>query len=151
MMDKAFFEEEAAQKLRHGNIFDYKNPVITIKTGGRTYGRLSRQAAERGAVMPDIALATAKFVDPYIFVALWNDQNTYSPKLIADCAASAVIEAYRHKIELVAFAPLGGNQGMQYLWAAEQAIFMEETKKTDAGLWFPEHVFVTSAHPDDTG
>lgn len=143
-LSKEYFEQEAQQKLVHGDIFTFKNPVITIKTKGRTYGALSRHVDELGVKLPDLALGTACFQDPYIFVALWDDENAYSHRLMADCAVAILNVAHRNDVKLIAMPPLGGKEGMTHLWIVESALFDAGEPMDNAGFEIPKHVYVTN-------
>lgn len=143
-----FFQKEALTKLIHGDLFSYKNPVIPIKTRGRSYGSISIRVQEMGVKIPDIPHLTAAFKDPYIFIALWGDEGEYSPEDIFDCAAAGLLAASLNQIPLVAFPVLGGKSGDKYLWAAEKGLFVERENIEEA-MGFShvsDHVFVTNKH-----
>ena len=141
-LSKEFFEEEAQKKLVYADIFTYKNPVITIKTKGRTYGALSRHVDKLGVKLPDLALGTAAFIDPYIFVALWDDESPYSPQHLSACAVAILNVAFRNDVKLIAMPPLGGKAGMKHLWIVEAALFEAGDVMDNAGFEIPEHVYV---------
>lgn len=138
-----FFKEECLKKIVQGDIFTYKNPVITIKTKGRAYGSISKQAVERGISLPELSLGFAEYREPYIFVALWDDENEYSEEHMYRCAAAVMSRAASHHVSLIAMPLLGGKEAMAHLWLVEKALFEAGDNLHNMGFPIPEHVYVT--------
>lgn len=142
-LNKEFFVEESLKKIVTGDLFSYAHPVIPIKTKGRTYGSVSRQAAARGIVLPDLPLGTAAFQDPYIFVAFWSDDNDYTPEHFYDCAAAVMSRAASNHVPLIALPLLGGKEAMENLWSVEKGLFDAGDNLNNMGFDIPDHVYVT--------
>ena len=139
------FGLEAMKKVVHGDLFTWKNPVITIKTRGRTYGRLSRHADELGLALPDLMLGCASFQDPYIFVALWDDESAYSPRLLSSCAASILSAASRNNVALVAIPLLGDKKdAVNNLRLIEEALCKTADELDARDRHVPDWIYVTS-------
>jgi hypothetical protein len=139
-----FFQKEAQFHLVEGDLFSYRNPVIPIMTKGRAYGSLSQKVAALGVSLPELALNTARFVNQYIFVALWDDNSTYTPEGIFDCAVSCLGQASQNDIAQLVMPILGGEEGYKYLWAAERGIFEQSDNLDEMGLFIPSHIYVTN-------
>ena len=137
----------ARQRLVVGDLFAYDVPVITVMTKGRYYGALSRRVATMGVRIPDLALRCAELVEAedgkYIFVALWNDENTYSGRHVYDCTRAILREARHHRIPEVAMPLLGGNERARFLGAMEQAVDHAEDEADEAETFMPSVVFVS--------
>lgn len=141
--NKQFFIDESEKKIVKGDLFTYANPVIPIKTKGRTYGSISRQAVERGIKLPDLALGTALFQDPYIFVAFWSDDNAYTLEHFIECAAAVMSRSANAYVPLIAMPLLGGKEAMPNLWAVEKGLFDMGDIVNSMGFDIPEHIYVT--------
>lgn len=141
-LSKEFFEEEALKKITEGDIFTHKNPVITIKTKGRPYGKLSQHVVKLGVPLPDLALGTAVFQDPYIFVALWDDESTYSDEHLYHCCESIMRAASVNHLERFAMPLLGGKEGFRLRGVVEKALFDMGDVLHNMGFPIPEHVYV---------
>ena len=143
------FRLEAMKKIVHGDLFAWKNPVITIMTRGRTYGALSRQVAKLGVPLPDLVLGCAAFHDPYIFVALWEDESTYTPRLFAGCGASILNAASRANVPLVAIPLLGDKkQAVENLGFVEKALCDTADELDARERLVPDWVYVTAGFVD---
>ena len=143
--DSEIFRLEAMKKIVHGDLFAWKNPVITIKTRGRTYGALSRHAAKLGVPLPDLVLGCAAFHDPYIFVALWEDESAYTPRLFASCGASILNAASRGNVPLVAIPLLGDKkEAVKNLGFIEQALCESADELDSRERPVPDWVYVTA-------
>lgn len=139
------FRLEAMKKVVHGDLFVWKNPVITIKTRGRTYGALSRHAATLGVRLPDLVLGCAAFHDPYIFVALWEDESAYTPRLFASCGASILNAASRANVPLFAIPLLGDKrEAVENLGYVEQALCDAADELDSRERPVPDWVYVTT-------
>jgi hypothetical protein len=142
------FRELARQRIILGDLFTYAVAVVTIKTKKQYYGAISRAVAARNIPFPDLALGCAEYVEVspgsgFIFVALWNDDNVYSPSHVYNCTRACLKQASRHALPQVAFPLLGGNERHKFIGAMEQAVddAMDETDECDEHM--PEVVFVT--------
>ena len=133
--------EMAAERMIREDLFSRPNPVVTVKVGGEPFGELSREAVRRGGRIPILALGTTAYVAPFIFVALWQRDNSYTDDLISDCAASAFRVASSLGFEEVTFPVIGGNRGVEFLWAAERGIREEIDRLEARGENVPEHVY----------
>lgn len=143
------FRNAAVKKIVSGDLFSWRNPVITIKTKGRTYGALSRHADSLGVPLPDLVLGCAAFLDPYIFVALWDDESPYTPQLFASCAATILHTASRNGIPLVAIPLLGGKkEAMSQLGIVEEALVLAADDLDDRECPVPDWIYVTSGSVD---
>ena len=136
------------ERLRTGDLFEHPVVVVPIKTKGRWYGSISRAVVGKGVQLPELALGCAEYRAleggrAYLFVALWNDENTYSPALIYECTGACLRLAARHALELVAFPLLGGNQGHRFIGAMELAVDDAMDECAEAELAMPEVIFVT--------
>lgn len=138
----------ARQRLVVGDIFAYDVPVITVMTQGRYYGSLSKAVTASGMIIPNLALGCAEYVERspgkgFVFVALWNDGNVYSPKLVYDCTRACIKQASRRSVPELAFPLLGGNERAKFLGAMEQAVDHAEDEADDRDEHMPGVVFVT--------
>lgn len=142
------FRELADQRIVRGDLFTFAVAVVTIKTKKQYYGAISRAVAQKNIPFPDLALGCAEYVEVspgagFIFVALWNDDNLYSPSHVYNCTRACIKQASRHVLPQVAFPLLGGNERHKFIGAMEQAVddAMDETDERDEHM--PEVVFVT--------
>jgi hypothetical protein len=142
------FRKLAHERIVVGDLFTYEVPVIPIKTHGQWYGSISRAVAQQGVSFPDLALGCAELVvtptgRTLIFVALWNEENTYTPAHIYNCTAACLKQASVHRVPRLALPLLGGNQRHRFIGAMEQAVddAMDETDEKNE--YMPEVVFVT--------
>ncbi|HCF58305.1 MAG TPA: hypothetical protein DFS52_09980 [Myxococcales bacterium] len=148
MLGKPFCEQEALKKLTPGNLFDFENPVIPIKTGSRWYGSISREVVRRGFAIPDVPLGGARFVAPFLFVALWSDDSRYTEKLLAACGASCLRVASQRAMPRLVLPVLGGKEGMSWLWAVEKGILEQADELDEADQVVPDHIYVTDKKLD---
>lgn len=142
------YRELARARLVRGDLFAFPYPVVTIMTGGRFYGSLSRTVVSAGVEVPDLAFGCAAFartgVDKsFVFVALWNDGNEYSPKQVYDCTRACVKQAQVHGLPQLAMPLLGGNERASFVGAMDQAIDHAEDEAGEAEAEMPEVVLVT--------
>ena len=144
MLPQEFFEKEAREHLREGDLFSYKSPVIPIMTKGRAYGSLSKQVVARGIKLPDLPLCNTGFQDGFIFLALWDDNSTYDEQTMYDCAAACHGMASLQQLDTLVMPILGGKGGEKYLWIVERGIFEHSESMDSMGLYYPpNHIFVT--------
>jgi hypothetical protein len=143
-----YFRQVARERIVVGDLFTYAVAVVPIKTRGQYYGSISRAVARRGLAFPDLALGCAEYVEVsarkgFVFVALWNDDNLYSPSHVYNCTRACLKQASRHALAQVAFPLLGGNERHKLIGAMEQAVddAMDETDERDEPM--PDVVFVT--------
>jgi hypothetical protein len=145
---KEFFEEESRKRVVEGDLFGYPNPVIPIKTKGRWYGALSREAVRRGANLPDLTLGQARFVDPFLFIAVRGDESDCDEETLHTCAASVLDVASRQmRLDRLVLPVLGGRDRLKYLWIVERGLFEMADYLDAAGFPIPEHVYVTDKIP----
>ena len=144
----AHFRELARQRIVVGDLFTYAVTVIPIKTKKQYYGSISREVAAKNILLPDLALGCAEYVEAspgsgFVFVALWNDDNLYSPSHIYGCTRACIKQASRHALAQIAFPLLGGNERAKFIGAMEQAVddAMDEADERDEPM--PDVVFVT--------
>jgi hypothetical protein len=140
--------ELARERTVVGDLFTFDAPVVPIETRGQYYGSISRAVAQQGVSFPDLALGCAERVvtasgRTLIFVALWSDDNTYTPALIYNCTAACQKQASLHRVPKIALPLLGGNQRHRFTGAMEQAVddAMDETDEKNEHM--PDVVFVT--------
>lgn len=122
--------------------------VITVMTGGRYYGSLSKKVVASGVQIPELALGCAEYVanapgKGHIFVALWSDENVYTPKLVYDCTRACIKQASVHRLPEIAMPLLGGNERAKFIGAMEQAIDHAEDQADETETHMPSVVFVT--------
>ena len=142
------FRELARERIVIGDLFTYAVAVVPIKTKKQYYGSVSRAVAAKNIPFPELALGCAEYVEVspgcgLIFVALWNDNNLYSPSHVYNCTRACLKQASRQSLAQVAFPLLGGNERHKFIGAMEQAVddAMDETDERDEHM--PEVVFVT--------
>lgn len=143
-----YFRGLARERIVIGDLFEYDAYVVPIKTRGQYYGSISKAVAERGVRFPELALGCAEYVAvapgrAMIFVALWNDNNAYTPAHIYACTRACIKQASLHALTRLAMPLLGGNEREKFIGAMEQAVddAMDETDEIDAPM--PDIVFVT--------
>ena len=95
------FRELARQRMVIGDLFTYPVAVVPIKTKKQYYGSISRAVAAKNVPFPDLALGCAEYVEMspgtgFIFVALWNDDNLYSPAHVYNCTRACIKQASLH-------------------------------------------------------
>ncbi len=142
------FRELARDRIVIGDLFTYAVAVVTIKTRKQYYGAISRAVAARNIPFPDLALGCAEYVEVspgsgFIFVALWNDDNVYSPSHVYNCTRACIKQASRHSLGQIAFPLLGGNERHKFIGAMEQAVDDAMDETDERGELMPEVVFVT--------
>jgi hypothetical protein len=142
------FKQLARERLVVGDLFTYDVSVVTIMTEGRYYGALSRAVTATGVTLPKLALGCAEYVETtpgkgFVFLALWNDGNVYSPKLVYDCTRACIKQGSRHKLAKLALPLLGGNERARFIGAMEQAVDHAEDDADERDEHMPEVVFVT--------
>jgi hypothetical protein len=146
-MNEEQYAKLGEARLVTGDLFSYENIVIPVKTGGRWYGSISREAVRRGIPFPHVVLCEAKHVKHegknYVFLGLWDDEVRYSDLHIYRCASSAVLEGAHGHLQQLAMPLLGGNEGHKYIGAMERAIDDVVDLLDPTGLLVPEIVFVT--------
>ena len=142
------FEKLGRERIVVGDLFAYDVAVIPIQTKGRYYGSISRALAAKGVPVPDLALGCAVYVESvpgrgYMFVALWSDDNTYTPAHIYACGRACIRRASTLRLPQLAFPLLGGNERFRFVGAMEKAVddAMDEADERDQHM--PEVVFVT--------
>ena len=140
-------ESSALARLRSclevGDLFAEEHPVITVKTGGRSYGALSRQAVTRGMTIPVIdQLAQAVVQEQqgkhYIFVTLWEDENPYDDRLVYACTTRSIRAAYDAGLDSVSLPLIGANQAWRFMGSMGRAIMELEELFERQGWEFPE-------------
>ena len=141
-LSKEYFEEEALKKITEGDIFAHKNPVITIKTKGRPYGKLSQHVVKVGVTLPHLTLGRAVFQEPYIFVALWDDESSCSPQHLYACCMSIMGAASTNHLERFAMPLFGGKEAMNLLGVVEKALFDAGDSLDNMGFPIPEYVYI---------
>ncbi len=138
--DQAVLQRRAAGHLVQGDVFTFEKPVIPIKTGGRSYGFLSQRIQEQGLTLPDLRLTEARYVEPYILVALWSDDSSYA-QVVGPCAAACLGVASELGLEELAW-PVGGRDRSQHLWRAQGSLEEKAELLQAKGLHVPDWVFV---------
>jgi len=138
----------ARERIVVGDLFTFDLPVIPIKTHAQWYGSISKAVAKQGVPFPNLALGCAERVvtatgRTLIFVALWSDDNTYTPAHIYNCTAAALKKAAVHRVPRVAFPLLGGNQRHRLIGAMGQAVDAAEDVADEKNEHMPDVVFVT--------
>jgi hypothetical protein len=142
------FRKLARERTVVGDLFNFDAAVVPIKTRGQYYGSISRAVAQQGVSFPDLALGCAELVvtasgRTFIFVALWSDDNIYTPALIYNCTAACLKQASLHRLPKIALPLLGGNQRHRFIGAMEQAVDDAMDETDEEGEHMPEVVFVT--------
>lgn len=160
MNNKAHHTERGRERLVGGDLFaETDTIVIPIKTGGRTYGVLSRTIAARGVVIPTVAYESAHLLarsehSSIVFVAFGDDSDlNFDPlrfeKHVTRCTEACVLLAAKKKVKRIAMPLLGGNRGWEALPAmalgVEQAVDLLDEKVVDDP---PEIVFITDKAVD---
>lgn len=144
MPSKEWFKSEAEKKIVEGNIFDFDNPVITCMTGGRAYGSISKEVMKRGVKIPELEYGKAKFVAPYIFIAMWDDESQHTDLFLSDCGAAIMSIAAGAGLEKVHMPFMGGRKDcLDKLAAVEKGAFEMGDHLDDGGFIVPEHAYVT--------
>lgn len=143
-----YFRALARERIVIGDLFAYDVPVVTIMTQGRSYGSLSKRVTAMGVELPQLSLGCAEYVETsqgkgFVFVALWSDDNIYTPRLIYDCTRGCLKQASRHVLPEIAFPLLGGNERARFIGAMEQAVDHAEDEADERDDHMPSVVFVT--------
>lgn len=86
------------ERVRRGDIFDYKHVVVPIKAGGRAYGSISKQMlAKYPVALPNVKFGEAVLVKAgdreFICVGYWTEHNAYTPDSLRT-ATTAAIKCY---------------------------------------------------------
>jgi hypothetical protein len=120
-LDDAFYIRLVDACFVEGSLFDFDAFVVTVKTGGRPYGVISRQMITRypsvaipavgwGLSSEPIELPDGKRV---IFTGLWKDEEAgdgYPGATIRSCTASAIRQAVEAGLEELAMPLIGGGK-----------------------------------------
>ena len=140
-MSKEFVEAAALLKgVRTANILDQPHPVIPIKTGGRWYGSISQQLIEREIkTFPSLTLGGAQYSAPYIYVAVWDDGNTYDDEHFYTCAGSCLVAASHAGLDKFQMPLIGGRQNLP---ALELGFLHHADVLDEAGFPVPEWEYV---------
>lgn len=99
-----------------GDLFAHESFVVTVKSRGRWYGRVSREAVQRfrGLRVPHLAWGTCKSQRledrTVVFACQWDDASEYTAPLIAGLAESAVLTAARAGCAEIAMPLFGGDK-----------------------------------------
>lgn len=134
--------------LETGDLFDEQHPVITVKTGGRSYGALSRRAVREKIDIPvidqlGVAEAHERGGRTVIFVTLWQDESLYDDRLVYKCTTGAIRAAHEAGLESVSLPPIGANQAWRFHATMGRAIGELEELFERQGWDFPEVRVVT--------
>ena len=120
------------------------NPVIPIRTGGRSYGALSERVVAEGVLLPDLNMTDrqAEFVPPYLFMAILDDGDELWDLSVSCAALACMHTALRAGIKQIAMPVLECKGELTFIAAAERGILFALIAESDE--WqFPGHTFVT--------
>ena len=139
-----WLEEQARLHLVEGDLFTFQNPVIPIRTNGLTYGALSQRVVDEGVQLPDLDLARnhARFLSPYLFMALRNDGETCTDIDVSAATLACMHEASAHGIKQLAIPVLESNRGLSFIAAAQRGILMGIVGLQVMEWHIPDHVYV---------
>ncbi len=131
-----------------GDLFAEDHPVITVKTGGRAYGALSRQAVARGIPIPVIEQLGQAVVQVHegktmIFVALWEDESPYDDRLVYACTTAAIRAAHEAGLESVSLPLVGASEALRLVGSMGRAIIELEELFERQGWDFPDVRVIT--------
>ena len=147
----AWLEEQARLRLVEGDLFKYANPVIPIRTKGRSYGALSERVVADGVLLPDLNMTDrqAEFVPPYLFMAILDDGDELWDLSVSCAALACMHTALRAGIKQIAMPVLECKGELTFIAAAERGILFALIAESDE--WqFPGHTFVTGEHVHGT-
>lgn len=126
------YRDWALERPRQGDLFAERAYVVPVKTGGRSYGSISRAIQKAGVTIPVLPLrqSVAAIHDgkTIVFMAFWDDDNRYTDSHIALCVASAVVCASRADVATLAIPLLGDKDKMQFLGAMEYGVEQAEAE-----------------------
>ena len=142
-----WLEAQARLHLVEGDVFSFQNPVIPIRTKCRTHGAWSQKVVDEGVQLPDLDLARnhAKFLSPYLFMALRNDGETCTDIDVSAATLACMHEASAHGIKQIAFPVLelnGDLSFISFLAAAERGILLGIVGLQVMEWHVPDHVYV---------
>jgi len=149
-MEKGMYTKMAYERLRQGDdLFSHAVVVIPVKTHGRSYGSVSREAVSQGWEVPSFERVTNSELRRMggrtaVFVALWDDVMEYSDALIARCVMSCINTAALSGCAILAFPLFGGKDKVQYIAAMEKGVEQAEEQLDAVGLLGPKVLFVTN-------
>jgi hypothetical protein len=145
MPSEEWFRNEAKSRIVEGDVFDFDNPVIPCMTRSRAYGSISKSAVTRGITIPELDHGKVLFADPYIFIALWEEEGYNSDRFLSDCGASILSIASGELVKKIAMPVMGGRKNpLKKMAAFELGMFQMADHLDSAGLHIPEHVYVTN-------
>ena len=142
-MNKAAYVARIRSCLEVGDLFAADHPVITVKTGGRSYGALSRQAVARGIPIPVVERLGQAVVQVHegktmIFVALWEDESPYDERLVYACTTAALRAAQSTGLESVSLPLVGADQALRLVGSMGRAVVELEELFEGQGWDFPD-------------
>ena len=138
------------------DLFSFDAFVVTIKTGARPYGAISRQFVAHYPTVPIADVSHGNSSAPIdlpdgkkvIFTCLWPDVEAgegYPPEKIVACTASAIMSALKAGLEEIALPRIGGGKARERKPAMGQGI-VEAEKMFQHPRWRdiePPEVIVT--------
>ena len=117
--ERQMFFDMGMSRLSRTDLFSHSPLVVPVKTEGRTYGVLSRIAAERWGEIPRVAYACTEVREhagvTVVYLAFWKDDDathqfgTFAAHVIQSTRA-CVMAARRKGIEKLWMPVLGGNR-----------------------------------------
>jgi hypothetical protein len=139
-----WLEAQARLYLVEGDLFRFQNPVIPIRTMGRSYGAWSQKVVDGGVQLPDLDLARnhAMFLSPYLFMALRNDGDICTDIDVSAATLACMHEASAHGIKQLAIPVLESNRGLSFIAAAQRGILMGIVGLQVMEWHVPDHVYV---------
>jgi len=127
------FQEEALRNMA--------TLVVPVRTGGRWHESFSIEGVTPPA---DMELGNVHHAGPYIFVALWGDEELtgeeYEHQLFMG-ALSAWASAAIGEAKLVVFPILDAYKDQ--LWALERGVYDQKIGHISAGLPTPDHIYLS--------
>jgi hypothetical protein len=138
-----WLEEQARQHLVEGDLFTFQNPVIPIRTNGLGYGAWSQKVVDEGVQLPDLDLTQnhARFLHPYLFVAL-RDDDPCTDLDVSVAALACMHEASAQGIKQIAFPVLEMSGDLSFIAAAERGILMGIVGLQAMEWHVPDHIYV---------
>ncbi len=138
---------EAKVRARVGDLFSYPAVVVTIESGGRAHGRISKDVVARGIALPTLALGECVYervgAKDYVFACLWEPGSEYDEGLVRQLTTRALQLASQHEIETLAFPLLGGSEAHRFVEVMIEAMLREERVLSEAGRSVPRGLIVT--------